>query len=199
MKRLLILLAFLSSAVLLAGCNRVSLDESVMIALDWVIPPELPHEHIRMCSCGRFFLGTADSLQWDEVDPATGKLTDGFHGGHGMGEHPWVHDPALGLFGHGANDGYGSPIGLHPLENFEENVIHAFTFEDGTVAEHMFEWILPRARGLLAVESVDSTKREYHDSGGWITWWLTQDAFSGRFALMYNLDFTTDFIFDEVR
>ena len=62
------------------------------------------------------------------------------------------------------------------------------------------EYILPRTKEFFVVESVDTSLTRETVTGGHTRATiavLTDDAFLGSFALMYNLEFLTGFVFDE--
>ena len=148
-------------------------------ALIWIVEPALPHQSIRLCNCGSFV-----DQDWNIIDPATGQLTGDYHFGHGGQSPALVYDANLGLIGHtGFGDGYHSLLGLVSPAEFME------VFPD---------WYIEYVSGLTAVELVDSTLRQYWE---WQegSWELTEDAFLGQFALMYNHQFTTAFAFNEIR
>jgi len=76
---------------------------------------------------------------------------------------------------------------MHPLNAFEEAAGDKW-------------WILESSAQLIAVQSVDSSMRRinpdyWNNPDGWH---LSAEAYSGRFALMYNREFITDFRFDAV-
>jgi len=158
----------------LATPERVQANESGLV---WAVTPTLPHTSLSMCLHG---LVDADR---NIIDPQTGLLTgilcDG-HGGPGPG---FVYDPTKELFGHpGSGDGYHSLLGMHPKNEF---------------LEMLDEWSFEFSRGLVTIETVDSSIYEAFGQGEpWGGWWLTEDAFLGQFAIMYNHQFLTDFIFD---
>jgi hypothetical protein len=157
--------------------------------LVWHVPPTLEHYIIRLCSCGNFFDDTGR-----QFDRQTGLFTDNFLHGHGGGPFGWVYDQELGLFGHRANAAvYGTSVGMHPLNQFEEAVKGMFGHDSWTL-----EWLLSTSYGLIAVQNVDFTKRVPYWDIDDDAWWLGEDAFLGQAALMYNREFITDFIFDEI-
>jgi len=155
--------------------------------LIWIVPPTREHDHITRCNCG-FFI----DQEWRVVDPITGQLTGDFHGGHGGPAPDWVYDPALGLFGHaGYEHGYHSFMGMHTPGDFE------------AIADN---WDIQHSSGLIAVQAVDSTRRQYlgDDTEAYgdlyygQDWWrLTEDAFTGMYAVMYNRRLITDFVFTD--
>ncbi|MCL2528521.1 MAG: M56 family metallopeptidase [Defluviitaleaceae bacterium] len=169
-----------------------ALDSSVVyygdtwIRLIWDIEPDLGHANIRRCNCGRFV-----DQEWRVISPLTGQLTGEIEGGHGGPSPCWVYDPNLRLFGNaGYHWGYNTYLGMHTIEDFEANM-------DG--------WDLQHSGGLIAVQAVDSTLRyqlsnymEMHEEMQSYAqdWWsLPEEAFTGRFALMYNRRLITDFVF----
>jgi len=156
-------------------------------SLVWRVEPTLNYVSVRLCSCGLFFEGS----DWDSIDPETGLHSGIVHPGHGSAGPEWVYDQARGLFGHPSHgEGYHSNIGVFPLAEFESSV-------RGLGLSHG-DWLLSTTDELLVVQSVDSSLRTTeHAWEGEENWWnLTDEAFSGRFALMYNRELVTDFIFD---
>jgi len=144
--------------------------------LVWAVEPTLAHESLSMCLNG---IIDADR---NLIDPQTGLLSGTFCDGHGGPGPHFVFDPLSGLFGHpGYGDGYHTLLGMHPRHEFFE-----------MLDDWAFEW----SRGLMTIQSVDSTIYEEWGDGIWGGWWLTEDAFLGQFALMYDHMFVTDFIFD---
>ena len=147
--------------------------------LTWLVEPNLPHQSIRLCSCGLFIYG-----DWSVVDPTTGQLSNEYHFGHGGPPPGLVYDATLGLIGNGGYGmGYHDLYGMVPLNDMET----AFS-----------AWYFNHTRTLSAVELVDSTRRSYWESQE-DAWSLDEDAHLGLFALMYNHQFTTVFAFHEIR
>jgi len=156
-------------------------------ALVWRVEPTLEYVSVRLCSCGLFFEGS----DWDSIDPVTGLHSGIMHPGHGGPAPEWVYDPVRDLFGHPSyGEGYHSNIGMFPLAEFDSSV-------RGLSITHR-DWLLSTTDGLLVVQSVDSSLRTTENAWeGEENWWnLTTEAFSGRFALMYDRAFVTDFVFD---
>jgi len=144
--------------------------------LVWSVAPTLPHDSVTMC-----LWGPIDS-QRRLIDPQTGLLTGEECGGHGGHSPNFVYDMELGLFGQpGYGDAYHTLFGVLPINEFLD------------IAD---QWTVQRARELIAVEAVDSTLKDL-GSEGWDGWWLAEEAFLGQFAVMYNNEFLTDFIFDD--
>ena len=147
----------------------------------WVVPPTLEYTTVWHCICGLF--GTEEGRI---IDPTTGQLTNRYHNGHGGPGYEFVYDRERNLFGH---PGYSDQmdimfetVGMHPPDEFAEKVSDS--------------WLLRASEGLIAVENVDSSLREYSDHSP-NTWWLTNEALSGQFAVMYNRRLVTDFIFND--
>ena len=146
--------------------------------LVWLVAPTLPHDFISIC-----FGGFIDS-QRRIIDPVTGQLTDSFCPGHGGIQPGLVYDREKQLFGDpGDGNGYHVVLGMHPMDEF---------------ADVLESWSRTWSRGLIAIEAVDSSVREEIGGDSWEAWWLMPEAFSGQFALMYDRQFVTDFIFDGV-
>ena len=150
----------------------------------WLVAPTLEHEYIRLCSCGVFF-----GPDWMVIDPVTGLSTGDMKLGHGGPGPGFVYDPALGLFGQPSYGFfYHDLIGMHPMDEFE------------AIAP---SWTLSNSGGLISVQSVDSSMRNYmryeeYTLPEWDDYWnLDEEAFSGRFAVMYNRRLITNFIFDD--
>jgi len=167
--------------------------EGLGYTIAWRVLPTLEYERIHQCNCQVF------SVRNGIIDARTGLvISDGF--GHGHGGHmsaSWVYDIERGLFGHPGefSDGVPFMFGMHPLGEFEESVVDRDLFD--ILSD---EWRFENPRRFFSVESVDSSLREdfeweSDEVGGWR---LTEDAFNGSFALMYNMELLTDFIFDEV-
>lgn len=148
----------------------------------WRVPPTFEHDHISFCSqCG--FIDSQKSI----INPLTGEW-EGWFGGHGgWGDSfGFVYDMERNLFGMPrlSYEYGGMSVGMHQPYKYME--LFGYT-------------------GFVVVQSVDSAKRVYWDS--WVYWhdgeslgqaWrLTDDAFLGVFAVMYNGILVTDFIFDE--
>jgi len=135
--------------------------------LVWLIPPILEFDYVFYCAFCDFF--ALDNHFGMVIDREIGELMENAQHGHGPVAFPWVYDPERNVFGF-AEIG---PIILHP---FDER------FERG-----------PRATGLVVVSQIDSSIR-YVSGGGYE--FLTRDSFLGRYAVMYNGAFVTDFLFD---
>jgi len=149
----------------------------------WLVPPMFEHDYITFCDhCNAFF----DS-QRRSICSVTGVRLDEFGWGHGTGQvHlALVYDPVLSLFGEPQlSGGYNrSYVGMHPFDEASD----IFGTFDG--------WF-----GII--QAVDSTRRNsmenwwYIDGERFYHWYLTEDAFLGKFAIISNGVFTTDFIFD---
>lgn len=139
------------------------------------------------------------------INHETGEIMAAMQGGHGGGADPWVYDVERDLFGHG-NFNFDNYSGFNMLGMEEFSL-----FKDPDFRADRQEFM----RRMHSVGSVDSSLREYVEISdeereafgyeGWIGenethWWnLTNEAHTGLFALMINLEFVTDFIFHEVR
>lgn len=145
----------------------------------WLVAPMHEYYGLAFCTeCG----GLVDS-QHRIICVTTGEILG--WGGHGRssGRPIYVFDPELNLFGE-AQFGWGydhDPIGMHPLDE----AISRFGLG-----------------GFYVVQTVDSTKRSYWNNSRYFEgaelqeWSLDSDAFLGTFAVMFNGEFVTDFIFD---
>jgi hypothetical protein len=152
----------------------------------WLVPPTLEHDHISFCSQGGFI----DSER-RIICPVTGMLT-GSWCGHGGGPHPFVfvYDPVYHLFGEPVISlGYG------------RDMIGMFPFDEALERFSLGSW--HGLGGFNIVQAVDSTNRNYFDFYVQINrderlqaWYLADDAYLGEFAVIYNGEFVTDFIFD---
>ncbi|MCL2399535.1 MAG: WG repeat-containing protein [Defluviitaleaceae bacterium] len=164
--------------VIMISYDDYEVSENAELMLIWTVPPTLEHNGIRLCNCGRF-----TDLNRKVIDPNTGILGEE-DGGHGGASPDFVYDRERELFGQSS---YGNPyhgsIGMHPLEKFSQTT--------------ELLWALQNSSGLIAVEAVDSSLREIYEGEFWEEWWLVDEAFSGQFAVMYNHQFITDFIFDD--
>jgi len=213
-----ILLIILAIVILLAGCshesNGVSVDENGESKQEnqqeaevttennivWRVQPTLEYESIARCGmCDNTFLDGEDQLV--AIDPQTGRpnkhhcelMTTS-----GVMFAPFVYDIQRGLFGHpGSGYMYGRGgggwimeymIGMHPLGAIDESILSGSDWAP--------IYMLNRIEGFIAVESVDSSKREEFEDDEDREFRLTPDAHSGKYALMYNREFVTDFIFD---
>ncbi|MCL2576304.1 MAG: hypothetical protein FWE33_07695 [Defluviitaleaceae bacterium] len=178
---------------------NTTLPDPIISENDWVwrVQPNLAYDRIYIC-CTFFHLPPFEP-EARQINPITGELTDEPHWGHGGSGFGWVYDPALGLFGNPVRDfwGYGEHIGLHPLDDIE-NSMRQMYIDLGW--DNMQNWSLNDAWWMQFphfVQKVDATYIEttIHDFGE--SYELTSEAFSGKFAFINNLEFQTDFIFDE--
>lgn len=168
-------------------------DPDTPAGVVWLVPPTLNHGHIQQCNCGQFV-----NQDWQTIDPLTGEIV-GDHLGHGGPLPGFVYDQAHQLFGHpGYGFGYHDLLGMHPINEFIEMLVGRHVGFD--------QWRNP-IDGLITVESVDFSMRQYYELE-YVNqynelvvetfWYLPPEAFTGRFALMNNGQFLTDFIFDGV-
>ena len=159
----------------------------------WTVLPQLEHGRVYRNSFGHYTFDEAFQFYpTREINSATGQLT---------GEHMWGYPP-LGHYTYDIERGlFGQPVyaeeyhfsfGMHPTDQFPE-ILYTW-FED-------ISWFTNRQ--LFPVAGVDSSMRRYWGPNhlgidhGW--WLLTEDAFSGKYAIMDNnngLQFVTDFVFD---
>ncbi|MCL1884007.1 MAG: WG repeat-containing protein [Defluviitaleaceae bacterium] len=140
--------------------------------LIWIVEPTLEHDFIYHCC---FF--STDNHSGEFIDSTTGLIVDwpqGLAFGHGPTQ-GWVYDPAVSLLGFGGIGDY-SGIWLLP--------IHEWIEEFPNIDEE---------QGLMIVQMVDSSMRNITEFGNE---YLSDDAHSGKFAVMLNRAFITDFIFD---
>jgi len=155
--------------------------------LVWRVPPMLPHQRIDVC-CG--FMDE----QWRYIDSDTGLLTGEVHGGHGVGGGGFVYDSTLGLFGQGGFGGeYTMLYGMFPVNGFEESV-HAMFAQlaqdwDWINVDESVESFVRDATTRQIIPRVDSARRNNlaYPIGGTQTWFLTQEAYTGEFAVFENL------------
>jgi len=162
----------------------------------WLVPPALEHDIISFCGHCEGFIDS----QHREICTETGILLREW-GGHGGGTIPpvFVYDPVCHLFGEPmVQPGYGRDmIGMFPFYEAWERF--GVDFGRGIDVD---SW--HGLGGLNIVQAVDSTNRNYFDFYVHISrderlqaWYLTDDAFLGEFAVIYNGEFITDFIFDD--
>jgi len=153
--------------------------------LVWRVEPILEYESVIYC-CGSFL-----NSNLEYIDTETGLPSGDVHFSHGAFDATsWVLDPVRNLFGHPS---YGpfppyNAIGMFPLDEFETRIRGLELADPDRFLRH--------SAGLLVVQRVDSTLRSSFNE--WPDEWfsLTDEAFSGSFALMYNRALMTDFIFD---
>jgi len=162
--------------------------------LAWRVLPMLEFDAISRCTCGRFIIGRLYDVDWppDMVDTTTGENLGVYDGAHGMfGMTRWVYDRERGLFGHpGGLPNPSMTNTFYPLDEFADYYMY-----DSDWREHF----LDDAKWFNSVESVDTSLYDEVDDDRWgFESWLTADAYLGVLALMYDLEFVTDFIFDEV-
>jgi len=143
----------------------------------WIVPPTFEYDRISYCSqCG--FIDSQRRI----IDPITGEW-EGLYGGHGGGGgfSGFVYDRERHLFGEPLyGSGYdGWHLGMHPF--------------DEAVAKFGY-YGLNLNQGFFIVQAVDSTMRHYWGDDSWS---LERGAFLSLFAVMYNGEFVTDFIFDD--
>jgi len=173
----------------------------------WVIEPTLDYMLIWNCSCGRFFASSGRGLGL-EIDTHTGQTTEPGAHGHGSIGPPIVFDRQRQLIGHpGIGGGYHYLMGMHSIDEFSRLLTNYWAdVYDGAEGLDFGSWRNP-LDGPIVIESVDSYMRnywemEYMDINNELStisyWTLYPEAFLGNFALMYNRQFTTDFIFDGV-
>ena len=140
--------------------------------LVWIVEPNLLHEAVTLCHCGVFI-----NEYWMIVNRQSGQLTGTAHFGHGWYMPLYVFDRERSLFGHsGFGQGYFNLLGVFPAAE----------------AHQRFAEVRNR---LLVVENVDSTLRRHWGARNWD---LDHDsAFSGSFAVMFNGQLVTDFVFND--
>ena len=140
--------------------------------LVWLVEPTLDYDFIYHCC----FFSTANH-GGEFIDSTTGLITEwpqDLAFGHGPIQ-GWVYDPSVSLFGLG---GVGDYSGIMMLSIEEWTAIFAPFNEQ---------------HGLMPVQLVDSSMRNITELG---SEYLSDDAYSGRYAVMLNGTFLTDFIFD---
>jgi len=218
-KILLTILIFALVIVLVSACNGGNGEEIesqensatseeitqnhylVIDDLVWNVEPTIEADSIWLC-CQHFFLeGENVHVGGDNylaVNHITGEIYETLHGGHGIEPlEPVVFDPETQLFGHrslcaGAGKGFFG-YGLHPISHFAEEW-HGSAYFVGLQA---VERVNASLRRQLEIPEWD---REFAEQRGIEYFWeLTEEAHSGEFALMRDLELVTDFIFDEIR
>ena len=194
--------------VMSVDLNLQRQPQQIATALNWIVEPALPHEHIIDCPCGEFLIYVPDQGLF-VLDRATGQQLDWAHG-HGGGFSVWVYDPERNLFGHTLTWRRGGEhwliYGMHPMDEWDDVIRTAFDFgfsdESGLVSERFIE----RSNRVIVVEKVDSSmisrflepdEMFYSGTANEMSFVLYPEAASGRFAFMYDRQLITDFIFDE--
>lgn len=133
----------------------------------WLVPPTLEHSRVFHCAYCDFF--ALDDHSGRLIDRETGQLAgDNPFGGHGLSGGA-VYDPERNVFGF-------LDFGATVLFPFDELLDHA-------------PWA---TTAFMVVEQVDSSILEQEDDREW----LGPGAFTGRYAVMTNGRFVTDFHFD---
>ena len=175
----------------------------------WIVPPVLKYDSIMLCNVGTFVDSRRRIISTD-----TGELTGYYCDGHGGPPPDFVFDRERGLFGQTVYKcPYHGGVGMIPFDDFEEIIEAEFaemmasfaeTMSDSAEVVEHFErlmaegpWYLKHSSGLIAVEAVDSSYYIAHQYEYWDEWRLADDAFLGKFAIMHNREFVTDFIFDD--
>ncbi|MCL2203080.1 MAG: hypothetical protein FWB88_03970 [Defluviitaleaceae bacterium] len=157
--------------------NAPNEDESERFAYSnfiWTVLPTLEYERIYHC-CADFSTALYGGMA---IDGTTGQLTGEYavlHGGHGPLGRGWVYDPELSLLGFGGVGDYAG-IDLRPIDEWTDLFV---------------QW--GEQFRIMMVERVDSSVRNVTALGNE---YLKDDAYRGRFAVMYFDAFVTDFIFD---
>jgi hypothetical protein len=139
----------------------------------WDVPPNLPHERIYYCFQG---FSTEDHGGF-LIDPTTGEATayPADRCAHGPLGDGWIYDPALGLIGWGGIGEYDGGMFVLPLAE-------------------MAEWLGGMTmQRLFIVQLADTTLRDVNEERGYSV--LAAEGRSGRFAVMYQMELVTDFIF----
>ena len=141
--------------------------------LVWLVEPTLEYDFIYHCC----FFSTGDH-SGDLIDSTTGLIIEwppDLAFGHGPLGRGWVYDPNLSLLGFGGIGDY-SGIDLRTIDEWMA----------------LFAQWGERHR-LMMVQSVDSSLRDITEAG---SEFLSDEAHSGKFAVMTFPGFVTDFIFD---
>ncbi|MCL2527766.1 MAG: WG repeat-containing protein [Defluviitaleaceae bacterium] len=161
--------------------------------LVWYMPPTLEHSRIRNIECGNFVGGE----YLERICPSTGLFTGDWCAHSGIGP-MIVFDNERQLIGHPGSDtipGLIKMIGMHPFAEFEAiRAANPHVWSERHNPTRSLE-----TGGLMTIENVDSSMRRYFNIGlnqYSSDWGLYPEAYSGRFAVMYNFQFVTDFIFD---
>ena len=140
--------------------------------LVWIVEPTLEYDFIYHCC----FFSTSNH-GGEFIDSTTGLIIEwpqGLAFGHGPIQ-GWVYDPNVSLLGFG---GVGDYSGIMLL-SIDEWADFFAQFDE--------------QNGLMIVQLVDSSIRNVTEIG---SEYLSDDAYSGKFATMLNGIFITDFIFD---
>lgn len=188
----------------------------------WRVLPTLEYEFVRRCCMWcNFFIDRRDQSEAVAVDPHTGLpyeyTCSPMTAGSGFFTLPFVYDPQRDLLGHpGLGYFYGRGgggwtgermIGMHPFSVFDGEIrtpidIILFARLVDIDVENRSVFVptgdfFSRFKVFQPVESVDSSMRRRFVGDAYRVFRLTEDAHSGKFALMYNLKFVTAFVFDE--
>jgi len=137
----------------------------------WVVEPILEYDFIYYCC---FF--STECHGGEFICSVTGQIIDwpqDLAFGHGPLGRGWVYDPQVTLLGFGGVGDY-SGMDLRPIHEWADS----------------FAWGEPH--GIMLVQLVDSTVRDITEAG---TEFLSDDAHSGKFAVMDYPHLVTDFIF----
>jgi len=161
--------------------NESNTESSKTISdIDWFVQPELEYYKVFICDICCFVEAETNNGEYVAINPRTGLTTFDDHPGHCGDFNKFVYDPERNLFGY---PGYSSEkhylIGMYPLNEWPW-------------------WEAESSYRLITVEIVDSSLREKLDWGEPHWWQLRNNAYSGKFALMYNGKFLTDFIYNDI-
>ena len=168
----------------------------------WLVQPELEYNSIVRCGfgpplCGAFLDEEDRSIA---INTQTG-LPEEHRCWTGTGPSrvfiaPFVYDPQRGLFGNPGR--YGRMYFRERSYWTNERMGRMYPLEEIIGDDECkFSYVVNHSKMFIAVESVDSSLGEIRENDDRGILFLTSDADSGKFALMYNRAFVTDFIFDE--
>ena len=154
----------------LFGTDDVASSENYTLV--WKVEPTLEYDFIYHCC----FFSTGDH-GGEFIDSTTGLIIDwpqDLAFGHGLTQ-GWVYDPEVSLLGFGGAGDY-SGMWLLPVNEWREEFPNFY-----------------EEQGLMIVQMVDSSMRNVTEFGNE---YLSDNAHSGKFAVMLKSTFITDFIFD---
>jgi hypothetical protein len=138
----------------------------------WFIEPKLEYDEIAICLCDLFF--AQKNGEWFPIEAKTGETTNIIHefGPCKSGSSwEWLYESELNLIGHVFGQPGVSEVEFYPFEEFAE-------------------WFT----GIIVVEKIESPELQVGaDSWYWHSY--VDITFSGKFAVLDNGEFVTDFIY----
>ena len=159
--------------------------------LNWKVEPQFRYDYVSFCGCktlsgrGEYDFFTSDTYYSNEhINSNTGKLSSDEHPPSGGWQYEaLVYDPVREMFGFGGNlDWGGENMNIRPISEFYD------FFWDNSFYEEVYYG------KIIVVAEVDSTKKEKDEM--WGVELLSQAAYTGKYALLYDGKLVTDFIYD---